>query len=350
MKTLEWKLNIIPNFGSRFLPFSLLVFSVMLISSCDSKATISESGICVGKPGTGVTGNCSSSPSPSANSPTPQAEPIKYSVVCFAQNYYSSRCQDTYYKIPEGVSIEVYLEKTGGGISENVGYKSMFKVLDGKQEIISKSESDMLVNNGAKAYSIGTLHVHFFDSSKNEFISVPGFQKQEQISGNYNFIEKIRFTTGDTFKIINMSFSERDTNPDWICGAWTSSCTVTKLVPYKSISTITEASSPSQESSHPSAAEFIQTYYQLLNERNYSNSWGKLSTNFQQRSQDYKQWWDKVKNIRVSSVKNISQDENMATVEAQISYELKDGRVKQDDNKQIHLIWNKTKNEWEIDK
>jgi hypothetical protein len=108
--------------------------------------------------------------------------------------------------------------------------------------------------------------------------------------------------------------------------------------------------SPTQTSTHPSAVTFVEIYYQLLNERNYKNAWSRLSTNFQSKAQDYKQWWDKVKSIRVSNVKNISQNKNSATIEARISYELKDGRIKQDDNKRIYLIWNKTKNEWEIDK
>jgi hypothetical protein len=328
-----------PNFKFRLLGFSLLILSILFISSCDSKVTVTNNDrVCEGKPGTGVAGDCSSTSKNSA-SPSPSAAPIKYSILCFAQNFYSSKCQNEYYKIPEGVNIEVYLEKTGGGISENIGYVTKFRASD-KQETISKSESDALVNSGAVAYSIAPLHVRIFDSSTNEFISVPALRKAENAIGgtNINFTDKVSFTTGDSFKIV-----------DSTCGYYP--CKITELVPYELTSTVdTKESSSSQESSHPSAAEFIQKYYQLLNERNYSNAWSQLSTNFKQKSKDYIQWWDKVKNIRVENVKSISQNENAAIVEAQISYELKDGRLKQDGNKQIHLLWNRAKNEWEIDK
>jgi hypothetical protein len=366
MKFIKWKIYKAPNFYSRFLLFSLLVCSVILTSSCDSKVTTTnKSGICVGEPGTGVAGDCSGD---LKNAVSPSAEPIKYSVICFAQEY-SDKCGDQYYKIEEGTTVEVFLEKTGGGISENLGYRSTFKAL-GKQENITKNESDALVNSGSKAYKIAPLHVKFFDTSIGDFIDISGLKKPRKVNGEYNFTGKIIFSTGDSFELVKIDLEYYDNDPnrkranwladyqdnpeyrngDWICEY--KYCKTNKLVSYKSTSKVAEASPSSSESisTHPSAAEFIQSYYQLLNERNYTDSWDKLSTSFQQKSQDYKQWWGKVKNIRVSKVENISQDENRATVEAQISYELKDGRVKQDDNKRIYLVWNKTKNEWKIDR
>jgi hypothetical protein len=360
-----------PNFKFRLLGFSLLILSILFTSSCGSKVTETNNNrVCEGKPGTGVAGDCSSTPSSSniSESPTPPAKVVKYSVICFAQEY-SNKCSDQYYKIEEGTTIEFYLEKTGGGISERIGYQSGFKAL-GNKEIISKSESDGLVNSGSKAYKIAPLYVQFFDASIGNFTDVSGLKKPKEVNGEYNFTEKIRFITGDNFEMVKVNLEYYDNNPnrkrenwwtdyqsnpeyrngDWICEY--KYCKTNKLVPYKSTSKVAEEnlSSPESIPTHPSAVEFIQKYYQLLNERNYSNAWSQLSTNFKQKSKDYIQWWNKVKNIRVENVKSISQNENAAIVEAQISYELKDGRLKQDGNKQIHLLWNRAKNEWEIDK
>jgi hypothetical protein len=338
---------------NRFFLLPLLVTLTTFVIGCGSSTV--------------TTTNTDSSTINSASVSPSTSNPVKYSVVCFSQSY-ANKCGDQYYKVPEGTTVKAYLKKTGGGIGGNVVYESSMNIV-GNYEVITRSESDELVNNGAKAYLIVELSVRFFDRSSGEFVDIPEYIYTKFEEEIFDPGKETIFTTGETFKLIEISSAEElnkiTTRKSWnsLCGGARlgyATCKLRKVVSYSDIKDTTGQASQqpepnksavsNQASAHPSAAEFIQKYYQLLNERNYSNSWNKLSTNFQNKSQDYKQWWDKVKNIRVSSVKNISQDENMAIVEAQISYELKDGRVKQDDNKQIHLLWNKAKNEWEIDK
>jgi hypothetical protein len=114
-------------------------------------------------------------------------------------------------------------------------------------------------------------------------------------------------------------------------------------------SSVSPEKPPSQESSHPSAVEFVKTHYQLLNNRDYKATWNRLSTRFQRKSKDYLEWWDKVNSIQVGTIKSISQNNEAAIVDAEISYEMKDGRTKQDENRRIHLLWNQSRNAWEID-
>jgi hypothetical protein len=335
MKFIKWKIYKASNFYSRFLLFSLLVYSVIFISSCESKVTTTnKSGICIGKPGTGAAGDCSGD---SENTNSSPSVPITYDIVCFQLHSFSNigiRCDpDNVHKISRGAEVTVYLKtetsvQQGNYISVHFNAnKSTEKISVSEMESLSSGNSQVYVVDselkyfgGVRSASTYSAEVNIFDRSSGKFKLLGEGETQEL--GNDK--SKFTFIAGDVD--VKNTTEQASEQPK----------------PNESV--------PNQGSTHPSAAEFIQSYYQLLNERNYKNAWSKLSTGFQGKSPDYKQWWDKVKNIRVSSVKNISQNENTAIVEAQISYELKDGRVKQDDNKQINLIWNKAKNEWEIDK
>jgi hypothetical protein len=303
----------------------IIFFSVASLSSCQNNTN--------NEPKVTKFGNSNSAESPITT------VPITYDVICFQRRSFSTmgvECSpDQIFKIPRGTKVTTYL-KTETSVQQGRNINISFDT-DKSTEKISISEMESLSSKDSQVYVMNshlntplttgilpagyTAQVNIFDRSSGKFKVFGQGVIQQLGEDNSKFI----FTAGDTD--IKDTTGKVPEQPE----------------PNQSVTS-------SQGSTHPPAERFIETYYQSLNERNYRNAWGKLSKSFQRKSEDYKKWWDKVKNIRVENVKSISQNENAAIVEAQISYELKDGRLKQDGNKQIHLLWNKAKNEWEIDK
>jgi uncharacterized protein (DUF2147 family) len=283
--------------------------------------------------------------STSVSSPSPSPSPITYDVICFQRHALSTmgvECDpDQIFKIPRGTEVTTYLEtKTSVQSGKNTinGFrtdKQTEKISDSEMESLSSQDSRIYVLDmtsdtvlvgsllSGEKHKIYACKVNVFNRNDGKFQLFGQGEFQKLGEDTSKFI----FTAGDTEIKQQEPTIPPSTTP--------------------SSSSNSEPSNPSATSN--SATKFIQVYYQLLNDRSYRTAWGRLSTKFQLKSNDYKQWWDKVKNIRVDNVKSISQNENEAIVEAQISYELKDGRIKQDRDKQLHLLWNKNKNEWEID-
>lgn len=317
---------------SRILLCLLFTLLSTFISSCESKKESSQ--ICTGKPGTGTIdySTCVDTSSPKST-PSNSPSPVAYDVICFPQSglFVSGiKCQpENIFKIPRGTKVTAYL-KTVTSVQSGSNVTSYFKT-NGNQEKISVSEMESLSSNDAKIYVIESklggnfdlyaIRVLLFNKNSGKFdvFAQGGFQKSGEDTSEFIF------TSGDTdIRYIPNSIPEAPSPGNNY--------------------------SPTQNSTHPSAVTFVEIYYRLLNERNYKNAWSRLSTNFQRKSQDYKQWWDKVKSIKIDSIQNVSQNDNAAIVDAKITYELKDGRLKKDESKRIYLTWNKTKNEWEIDK
>jgi hypothetical protein len=96
----------------------------------------------------------------------------------------------------------------------------------------------------------------------------------------------------------------------------------------------------------------IQNYYQLINQRQYSEAWGYLSNRFQNIKPDnnynnYEEWWNQVNSVTIDSINVIEKNNNMAIVHASLSYSMKDGR-KIDDPSRITLVLN-SNGKWLID-
>ncbi|MEA5596671.1 serine/threonine-protein kinase [Rivularia sp. UHCC 0363] len=105
--------------------------------------------------------------------------------------------------------------------------------------------------------------------------------------------------------------------------------------------------------SKPSPSQAVTDYYTTINNRNYSSSWNQLSPRFQRNKSnnsysEYIDWWNKVQRVAVEQAKTVSTSSNTATVEVQMKYYLKSGRVIAD-AQQFKLVWNATQQNWNFD-
>ncbi len=103
----------------------------------------------------------------------------------------------------------------------------------------------------------------------------------------------------------------------------------------------------------PSASQAVVNYYATINNRNYTTSWNLLSPKFQRNKSnnkysEYTNWWNKVQRVEVEQAKTLSTTSNTATVEVQMKYYLKSGRVIPDAQR-FQLLWNTTQQNWNID-
>ncbi len=100
----------------------------------------------------------------------------------------------------------------------------------------------------------------------------------------------------------------------------------------------------------PAADEFVKDYYTNLKNRNYQDTWSKLSPEFQRASStgysDYLQWWSSVNDIKIGEIKLIKQSGDVAVVNAELYYILKNGKFFEDTKKHVYLVWNDEKNSW----
>ncbi|AFY53302.1 serine/threonine protein kinase [Rivularia sp. PCC 7116] len=105
--------------------------------------------------------------------------------------------------------------------------------------------------------------------------------------------------------------------------------------------------------SQPSPSQAVRDYYQTINNRNYTASWNQLTPKFKReksnnRYSEYTNWWNKVQRVEVEQAKNLSTTSNTATVETQMKYYLKSGRVITDAQR-FKLVWNSTQQNWNFD-
>ncbi|MDB9445481.1 hypothetical protein [Anabaena sp. CS-542/02] len=116
-------------------------------------------------------------------------------------------------------------------------------------------------------------------------------------------------------------------------------------VPSNSALVSQSVSSPSR----PPADDFVRNHYTALNNRQYDQTWTRLSPQFKGISGDfsnYQEWWDSVAEIRIGNVELISQNSDRAVVDAQLWYEMKNGRVAEDKKTRISLMWSDEANSW----
>ncbi len=109
----------------------------------------------------------------------------------------------------------------------------------------------------------------------------------------------------------------------------------------------------SQTNSKPSPSQAVRDYYSTINNGNYSISWNLLSPRFQRNKSnnsysEYTNWWNKVERVEVEQAKTLSTTSNSATVETQMKYYMKDGRVIPDAQR-FKLVWNAQLQNWNFD-
>jgi hypothetical protein len=193
--------------------FTLFLLPVLLIS-CNKEAVSPEtSSICVGKPGTGVAGNCPSRPSPQddmKSTPINSPVPVAYDVLCFKQTntllISGIRCDPSsdIFKIPRKTNVKTYL-KTKVSVQQGSEVFSSFKA-ENKGDKITMSEMESLAAQDSNIYAIGAttdlrqgpiiiyaIRVYLFNKVSGEF-KVFG-QGEFQDAGDDK--SEFTFTTGD---------------------------------------------------------------------------------------------------------------------------------------------------------
>lgn len=118
-------------------------------------------------------------------------------------------------------------------------------------------------------------------------------------------------------------------------------------------SSITEVNQPSKSIAKPSRSEAVRNYYNLINQRQYTTAWNRLSYNFKDQSsgsyQDYLDWWNLVKRVEVSKTDVQEVNEYTAIVNTELTYYMKDGRVAPE-RLEILLTWDEDSQQWLIDR
>jgi serine/threonine protein kinase, bacterial len=123
------------------------------------------------------------------------------------------------------------------------------------------------------------------------------------------------------------------------------------------------AQSPSSESSSNtsptvdkvSAEQAVQSYYSTINQGEFQTAWNQLSPNFQNNKRlhpngylSYVDWWGgQVQNVDVEQVSFAGGTAEQATVNAQLKYSLKTGKVVSS-SVRFSLLWDAGSNKWVI--
>ncbi|MEB3829894.1 protein kinase domain-containing protein [Phormidium sp. CCY1219] len=111
-------------------------------------------------------------------------------------------------------------------------------------------------------------------------------------------------------------------------------------------------SSPSP-SDRPSSAQFIRSYYENINDREYRRTWSMLSPEFQRTGsesyQEYVEWWDSIRQVRVRRVNQISTRDEVAIADVALTYNKRNGK-QSEETLRMTLIWDEENRTWAIDK
>jgi hypothetical protein len=101
--------------------------------------------------------------------------------------------------------------------------------------------------------------------------------------------------------------------------------------------------------SSDSPEQAVLDYYVNINNRNYKTTWELLSSRYRDKKSisfsDYTEWWDTVNEVKISDVRLISRKDNLAYIDAQLKYVMKDGDITSQDT-HFSLEWRQNGNEW----
>jgi serine/threonine protein kinase, bacterial len=105
----------------------------------------------------------------------------------------------------------------------------------------------------------------------------------------------------------------------------------------------------------PSPENFVQNYYETINNGDLPSAWNKLAPSFRnnrklhpQGYNSYTQWWGgQVEQVDINQVRVVQANQNTATVDAQLNYELKNGS-QSPASVRFTLTWDASSNQWVI--
>ncbi len=116
--------------------------------------------------------------------------------------------------------------------------------------------------------------------------------------------------------------------------------------------TPTPTPSPSStEQAKPSPEQFVRDYYSLVNARQLSAAWQKLTPRFRRDQANgvdgFTNWWKSVDQVSVDGTQLVTMTGNSAVLEIKLTY--RQGAKITSEIKQMNLIWNKDSGQWQID-
>ncbi|QLE55156.1 serine/threonine-protein kinase [Nostoc sp. TCL26-01] len=105
----------------------------------------------------------------------------------------------------------------------------------------------------------------------------------------------------------------------------------------------------------PSPAEAVENYYDTINQGEYRSAWNLLSPSYQNNRQlhpngylSYLDWWGgQVQSIDVEQVSLVEANSEIATVDAQLNYSLKNGK-QVPSSVRFSMLWDADNNRWVI--
>jgi hypothetical protein len=301
----------------KLLSSALFLLSAILFSSCQSE--VKKSQVCIGEPGTGVTGDkChdlddtkqASNPGPSS---VASPSPTIHDVICFRKDINLAesgvRCRpEQIYKVPRGTKVTAFL-KTVSSVQQGTQLQTYFKTDATTQESITVAEMESLSTQGAKIYAIDftadpsnivnkkhATQIYYFDQSSGGFQL--RFEGALEVDGGET--SKVDFTTGDSSQSIKASPS----------------------------ATIASASS-SANTTAPDT--LVQNYFASIKNGQYQKAWDMLPSDMQRNKSihpngynSFTDWWKKT-SVDVDAVKIVSQSDREAIVNADVRYKAQKG-------------------------
>jgi serine/threonine protein kinase, bacterial len=116
--------------------------------------------------------------------------------------------------------------------------------------------------------------------------------------------------------------------------------------------TPTPTQSPSSSDQAKSSPEqFVRDYYSLVNARQLSAAWQKLTPRFRRDQANgvdgFTNWWKSVDQVSVDGTQLVTMVGNSAILEIKLTY--RQGAKITSETKQMNLVWNKDSEQWQID-
>jgi serine/threonine protein kinase, bacterial len=113
--------------------------------------------------------------------------------------------------------------------------------------------------------------------------------------------------------------------------------------------------SPSRPQTQSSPADFVQNYYNGINNKNLQKTWNQLTPTLRSNRKlhprgfdSYTGWWDgQVDQVEVNQVNLVEQNNSTATVDADLNYLLRNGK-QSSARVRFTLVWDETSNQWLI--
>ncbi len=105
----------------------------------------------------------------------------------------------------------------------------------------------------------------------------------------------------------------------------------------------------------PSPENFVQNYYETINNGDLPSAWNQLAPSFKNNRKlhpqgytSYTQWWGgQVEQVDINQIRVVQANQNTATVDARLNYELKNGS-QSPASVRFTLTWDANNNQWVI--